>query len=304
MFRQTLLCRAELAVDRTPRPAVLERLAFSTQAQPRGERGAGGVTFDGPTGSTLTTDHPLVIEALERAARAWPAALWVGELIEGAPQADRTALCDALLRCYAANLVTLHVQPPALTTTPGDAPRTGARAAAAGRRPGPGDHPDALPPQDRRPPRHGARRWSTCCSSGTTRRLAARRPAPSTSRRDGAPPSRLRDPADRPRGHGAAALHQRHHRHAEGRGARARGRGRPPRDRRGYALDLRPDDVFWCTADPGWVTGTSYGMIAPLTHGVTAVIDAGEFDARRWYRHPRRTSGSPSGTPRRRRCGC
>ena len=37
-----------------------------------------------------------------------------------------------------------------------------------------------------------------------------------------------------------------------------------------YALDLRPGDVFWCTADPGWVTGTSYGIIAPLTHGVTA----------------------------------
>ncbi|GAA1072774.1 acetate--CoA ligase [Kitasatospora arboriphila] len=49
------------------------------------------------------------------------------------------------------------------------------------------------------------------------------------------------------------------------------------------ALDLRPDDVFWCTADPGWVTGTSYGIIAPLTHGVTAVVDAGEYEARRWY---------------------
>jgi acetyl-CoA synthetase len=49
------------------------------------------------------------------------------------------------------------------------------------------------------------------------------------------------------------------------------------------ALDLHPDDVFWCTADPGWVTGTSYGVIAPLTHGVTCVVDEGEFDARRWY---------------------
>ncbi|MEV8099054.1 acetate--CoA ligase [Kitasatospora sp. NPDC085879] len=49
------------------------------------------------------------------------------------------------------------------------------------------------------------------------------------------------------------------------------------------ALDLRPDDVFWCTADPGWVTGMSYGIIAPLTHGVTAVVDAGEYEARRWY---------------------
>ena len=51
-----------------------------------------------------------------------------------------------------------------------------------------------------------------------------------------------------------------------------------------YALDLHPDDIFWCTADPGWVTGTSYGMIAPLVHGVTNVIDEGEFDADRWYR--------------------
>ncbi|MBC9715919.1 acetate--CoA ligase [Streptomyces sp. TRM66268-LWL] len=51
-----------------------------------------------------------------------------------------------------------------------------------------------------------------------------------------------------------------------------------------YALDLHPDDVYWCTADPGWVTGMSYGIIAPLTHGVTLVVDEGDYDARRWYR--------------------
>jgi acetyl-CoA synthetase len=49
------------------------------------------------------------------------------------------------------------------------------------------------------------------------------------------------------------------------------------------ALDLHPDDVFWCTADPGWVTGTSYGIVAPLAHGVTSIVDEGEFDATRWY---------------------
>jgi acetyl-CoA synthetase len=49
------------------------------------------------------------------------------------------------------------------------------------------------------------------------------------------------------------------------------------------ALDLHDDDIFWCTADPGWVTGTSYGIIAPLTNGVTSVIDEADFDARRWY---------------------
>jgi acetyl-CoA synthetase len=51
-----------------------------------------------------------------------------------------------------------------------------------------------------------------------------------------------------------------------------------------YALDLRPDDVFWCTADPGWVTGTSYGIIAPLSHGATNLLDEAEFDGERWYR--------------------
>jgi acetyl-CoA synthetase len=48
-------------------------------------------------------------------------------------------------------------------------------------------------------------------------------------------------------------------------------------------LDLHEDDIFWCTADPGWVTGTSYGIVAPLTNGVTMVVDEGEFDAERWY---------------------
>ena len=51
-----------------------------------------------------------------------------------------------------------------------------------------------------------------------------------------------------------------------------------------YALDLHPQDIFWCTADPGWVTGTSYGIIAPLLHGVTSVVDEAEFDTERWYR--------------------
>jgi acetyl-CoA synthetase len=50
------------------------------------------------------------------------------------------------------------------------------------------------------------------------------------------------------------------------------------------ALDLHADDVFWCTADPGWVTGTSYGIVAPLTNGVTSLVDEAEFDAERWYR--------------------
>lgn len=50
-----------------------------------------------------------------------------------------------------------------------------------------------------------------------------------------------------------------------------------------YALDLHPEDVFWCTADPGWVTGTSYGIIAPLVIGASMIVDEADFDAARWY---------------------
>lgn len=51
-----------------------------------------------------------------------------------------------------------------------------------------------------------------------------------------------------------------------------------------WVLDLRDDDIYWCTADPGWVTGTSYGIIAPFSLGVTqCVLDSG-FSAEAWYR--------------------
>ncbi len=47
-------------------------------------------------------------------------------------------------------------------------------------------------------------------------------------------------------------------------------------------LDLRPDDVYWCTADQGWVTGTSYGIIAPWSLGITQVHYGGPFDSEKW----------------------
>lgn len=49
------------------------------------------------------------------------------------------------------------------------------------------------------------------------------------------------------------------------------------------ALDLHPGDIYWCTADPGWVTGMSYGIISPLCNRVTMVVDEAEFDLDRWY---------------------
>ncbi len=52
-----------------------------------------------------------------------------------------------------------------------------------------------------------------------------------------------------------------------------------------YVLDFHPEDIFWCTADPGWITGTSYGIITPLLHGITNVVDEADFDAARWCRN-------------------
>jgi acetyl-CoA synthetase len=50
-----------------------------------------------------------------------------------------------------------------------------------------------------------------------------------------------------------------------------------------YVLDLRDDDVYWCTADPGWVTGTSYGIIGAWALGTTQVVFDGGFSVEKWY---------------------
>ena len=50
-----------------------------------------------------------------------------------------------------------------------------------------------------------------------------------------------------------------------------------------WALDLKEKDIYFCTADPGWVTGTSYGMMAPWTNCVTQIIYEGGFSATSWY---------------------
>ncbi|MFC0473233.1 acetate--CoA ligase [Halalkalibacter kiskunsagensis] len=50
-----------------------------------------------------------------------------------------------------------------------------------------------------------------------------------------------------------------------------------------WVLDLKDDDVYWCTADPGWVTGTSYGIFGPWLVGVSNVIRGGRFSPQDWY---------------------
>ena len=50
-----------------------------------------------------------------------------------------------------------------------------------------------------------------------------------------------------------------------------------------WALDLRDSDTYWCTADPGWVTGIAYEILGSWSCGVTSVVYGGRFDPRRWY---------------------
>ena len=50
-----------------------------------------------------------------------------------------------------------------------------------------------------------------------------------------------------------------------------------------YVLDFHPEDRYWCTADPGWVTGVSYTILGNLSNGITTLVYSGRFDADKWY---------------------
>jgi len=51
-------------------------------------------------------------------------------------------------------------------------------------------------------------------------------------------------------------------------------------------FDIKPEtDVFWCTADIGWVTGHTYGVYGPLSNGVTEIIYEGTPDTPNQHRH-------------------
>lgn len=51
-----------------------------------------------------------------------------------------------------------------------------------------------------------------------------------------------------------------------------------------FVLDIHPEDIYWCTADPGWVTGTSYGIFGPWSNGASQVVYEGGFSANGWYK--------------------
>ena len=124
MFRQTLLCKAGIEVGRTPRPERVATLAAAGPIEHNTDVSTGRVTFTGSAGATLTTDHPLLVGALQRIGARWPAAARVDDLgsEQPAPPEELAVLCEALLPCFAANLLRLHVHPPAPAIDPGDRP--------------------------------------------------------------------------------------------------------------------------------------------------------------------------------------
>ncbi len=106
-FRQTLLCRARHALDATPRLERLAALAVSADAQAGVRDEDGRVTFTGANGSNVTTDHAIVIAALERVVAAWPAVLPIADLLPAdADLEQRLIVTEAFVRCYSAALAT------------------------------------------------------------------------------------------------------------------------------------------------------------------------------------------------------
>ncbi len=51
-----------------------------------------------------------------------------------------------------------------------------------------------------------------------------------------------------------------------------------------WVLDVQGDDIYWCTADCGWVTGVVYGILGIWGVGGTQVIFEGKFSAENWYK--------------------
>ena len=127
MFRQTLLCHASVTPDPQPRPERLRAMAAAGSIEWEVvDEDSGRFAFTSSGGSRLETDHPLLVVALQRIAASWPAGVWLEDLAGGDDAGDeaRAVICEALLPCFAANLVRLHVHPPMPTVVPGPRPRT------------------------------------------------------------------------------------------------------------------------------------------------------------------------------------
>jgi len=125
MFRQTLLCGASVPLERPPRSERVWSLAAAGPIEWTQDEDSGRVTFTGTAGAQVTTDHPLLVDALKRIGAAWPGSVWIADLAgpDSESAQGKAFVCDAMLACFAASLLRLHAHPPQMSTRPGALPR-------------------------------------------------------------------------------------------------------------------------------------------------------------------------------------
>ena len=154
-----------------------------------------------------------------------------------------------------------------------------------------------------RRPRSSTASW---CAAGRRRgRRGVRRddrgPGPLVAPAAGARVGRLPGGGDGRGGPALHPLHLRHHREAQGHRPHHRRLPHPVASTTRHVFDLSDEDVFWCTADVGWVTGHSYVVYGPLANGATVLMYEGAPDwpeRDRFWRAHRDATASPSSTPR------
>jgi methyltransferase-like protein len=138
-FRQTLLCRSEIALDRSLRPECVGEMAAASNARPATPEpditSASALQFTYPNGGSMSTNHPLAKAAMAHLGRVWPQAVPFSELLTVArtlsqrdissgapPEEDTRWLADMVMKVHAANFLELHVHPPAFVTQVSERP--------------------------------------------------------------------------------------------------------------------------------------------------------------------------------------
>ena len=119
-FRQTLVCRAGVELNREVRPAQMRCFHFSCPARSDSEG-----RFEGAKGAAVKPVHPLAAAAIQYLADRWPGRIGFAELLAqgGGSEADAPVLEEILLGCFAAGLIEAHVWVPPFVTQPGPRPR-------------------------------------------------------------------------------------------------------------------------------------------------------------------------------------
>lgn len=137
-FRQTLLCHAEIELDRTPKPEYLSKIHVASSARPVSAQpdinSSAVEEFRGPKGSTIATDHPLAKATMTRLSELWPQTISFNELLTDVksrlkPDAEEatdgqtaSSLSDILINTYAVGLIELHTRPSQFASNAGERP--------------------------------------------------------------------------------------------------------------------------------------------------------------------------------------